>query len=1454
MTVLEFVIPENKEDLRQVSISGQYVVEQEYSKHELPGKLRDAYVSFSREGTTYILTHFDTLFSSLIKFDQLALSQQNDAWKVVSQSITQLISDIKKYLNNSNSNPDSCHELVTITKMIVYLLCAFLQNYETRSLIVPGSDAKSSRKKKKQVDDGFDLESERNFALVSLDHLIQMPIHKLWSPPVVEQEFVNLVANLCYKVLENPVISHVRMKGTVEAVFRVVGALVKRYNHGLSCTLRMIQLLQHFEHVAPACVHGITTMIELFNCGSMVVDLVREIGQVDPHDLARDTSSSRNYAAFLSELAEKIPSSFIPCISLLSVHLDEESFTMRNSVLSIFAEIVLQELSGEDLDDRKRELRDQLLEPLLEHLHDVHSFVRSKTLQLWHKLSLKQAIPLSLQHKVLSMTTGRLNDKTGTVRKNAVQLLIVLMQSNPYGERLPLAELAAKKESEEAKLKEMLQGRENQSQKIQIDPSKCGPTKTELWNAMEPEILVAIHEVLNEEIDSLSMSELTEDQVIDLLNTCNYKKIARAFITDDGEDQDDPTEILEKIKMIFVGEEDEAGEKEAMERLVHEAAEQEAQQKPKEEESKEISQQRMLVLYLRDSHAFASSVYAAIPMVCQLLCSKQTSDILEAINFFVTAFEFDVLDAMQGVRRMLSLIWSSEDDVKKAVVEAYKRLYMNMESAGTSKRRAHQVVSNLSALISMSTQGELASLEELIAVCVATGDMPKICFQVMWEKFSMALPDTTEEESRSALLLLTMVATAEVQVVTSNVNVLVSVGLGERGTKDFRLAHLTCAALMKMAPTKASTDCKDEPIRFPPTHEIFQSSKKLLVEGLTRLEDPYYSQFATSAVSLIYTLAEYPDMIMGEVLKEMCDIVYKSSRDQIANIAENGELEVATTVLTRILVVAGQVALRQLIHLDVHVYSELRRRTRVREEKQEESSKQKRNLLQSASRRRLSTRPQAEQNDSGEEDELVGAVADDDEAEYVRKICETEIVTGGESLLSLLAPLVVHVNSNPAKYPDPSLRAAASLCLAEFMLVSPQFCSQHLRLLFTVLEKSPEEVIRSNLVIAMGDLNFRFPNLIEPWTPNLYSRLRDDSPVVKRTTLNVLTHLILNDMVKVKGQISDIALCMIDADPRISGMSRMFFSEFARKGNALYNVMPDIISRLCDPEAGVAEEDFRVVLKGIMVLIQKDKQNESLVEKIILRLGASRTERQSRDLIFCLSLLTFNERSLRRVLEHWNCISDKIHEEGVIDTLNSILAATKKAFAKQEIRGLIEEIEAKIQETVDTATDEQQVIRKAQASQAVKASSKGKPKQKKSVKNSSESDETSIEEDDPEMLGHPALMEKATQHNRSPRRKPARQHVQSSRKRIAIPQSSSSNDELNPEEEEEEEAEEEAEAEPVLKLPKETRSSRAMQRRAKANCGSEEDDFIKPSSRANGGKANQIKKVPEKTKSSRSRR
>ena len=41
------------------------------------------------------------------------------------------------------------------------------------------------------------------------------------------------------------------------------------------------------------------------------------------------------------------------------------------------------------------------------------------------------------------------------------------------------------------------------------------------------------------------------------------------------------------------------------------------------------------------------------------------------------------------------------------------------------------------------------------------------------------------------------------------------------------------------------------------------------------------------------------------------------------------------------------------------------------------------------------------------------------------------------------------------------------------MLVSSEFCEKHLQLIFTMLEKATEPIIRANLIIALGDLSFR---------------------------------------------------------------------------------------------------------------------------------------------------------------------------------------------------------------------------------------------------------------------------------------------------------------------------------------------------------------------------------------------
>ena len=176
----------------------------------------------------------------------------------------------------------------------------------------------------------------------------------------------------------------------------------------------------------------------------------------------------------------------------------------------------------------------------------------------------------------------------------------------------------------------------------------------------------------------------------------------------------------------------------------------------------------------------------------------------------------------------------------------------------------------------------------------------------------------------------------------------------------------------------------------------------------------------------------------------------------------------------------------------------------------------------------------------------------------------------------------------------------------------------------------------------------------------MYARLHDESVSVRSNTLTVLTHLILNDMIKVKGQISDMACCIVDSVDRIAGLAKLFFSELSKKGNTLYNVMPDIVSRLSDPEKGVEEEPFRTIMKYIFGLIEKDKLLESLVEKLCLRFRATRTERQWRDISFCLSLFPYSDRSLRKLSENFACWSDKLHEDNVYDNIITIFGAVKK--------------------------------------------------------------------------------------------------------------------------------------------------------------------------------------------------
>lgn len=138
-----------------------------------------------------------------------------------------------------------------------------------------------------------------------------------------------------------------------------------------------------------------------------------------------------------------------------------------------------------------------------------------------------------------------------------------------------------------------------------------------------------------------------------------------------------------------------------------------------------------------------------------------------------------------------------------------------------------------------------------------------------------------------------------------------------------------------------------------------------------------------------------------------------------------------------------------------------------------------------------------------------------------------------------------------------TLHTAAILTLSKFLCISSRYCDQYHHLLFKKLKLSEDPTICSNIVIALGDVAVSFSTIIDENSNELYRGLSNRSLIVRKNTLMVLTHLILNGMIKVKGQLGEMAKCLEDDDPRISDLAKLFFTELSTKDNAIYNNLPD---------------------------------------------------------------------------------------------------------------------------------------------------------------------------------------------------------------------------------------------------------------------------------------------------------
>ncbi|KAI0222052.1 Condensin complex subunit 1 [Lamellibrachia satsuma] len=456
----DFTIPLAQKDLLTRSEVNQYVVEEVTPIRLVPVKLQVCTTAFRTQGPLFVLECFDFLYSCLRHADNINMDIKEDAWQVILKATLSHANGLVEILELTDLDTKTRRNHLNAVKMTSYLLCQFVDVFEAdvmRQATAVAHTAKGRKKDRRQTmaDMGhLDWEVERQNAVRALLQLVQLNIHRLWQPPVIEEEFINLVTGSCYRLLENP--NAVKTKGTRDYIFHLIGLMIKKYNHGLGCRLKLLQLLQHFEHLASPLAQAVHTFALEFGATTMVSEMMREIGSIDTQDLARDTSGTRAYSVFLMELAERIPALMLPNMCVLATLLDEEPYTMRNCVLSIMGEMVVHLLSQDIVGEKEKATRDQFLDRLEDHIHDVNAFVRSKTLQIWMTIVNEKMLPLPRQHRLLELVIGRLQDRSSQVRKNAIQLVTALLSTNPFAAKLPLEELRASYDTEKAKLDEMM--------------------------------------------------------------------------------------------------------------------------------------------------------------------------------------------------------------------------------------------------------------------------------------------------------------------------------------------------------------------------------------------------------------------------------------------------------------------------------------------------------------------------------------------------------------------------------------------------------------------------------------------------------------------------------------------------------------------------------------------------------------------------------------------------------------------------------------------------------------------------------------------------------------------------------------------------------------------------------------------------------------------------------------
>ena len=643
------------------------------------------------------------------------------------------------------------------------------------------------------------------------------------------------------------------------------------------------------------------------------------------------------------------------------------------------------------------------------------------------------------------------------------------------------------------------------------------------------------------------------------------------------------------------------------------------------ENTNAIVKSRLMVAYYKDAIEFIETLHKSISLISELLFSRNRNEVLEAMDFLVLCDAYDIEPSKIGIKRMLHLVWvkgmnDEGTSISSHLIDCYKQLFLTAPDNATQKEKATYIARNLVDLTLNASVADLASLEKLLGMTYKENLISENVINVLWAIYNSLTSETlrqqfTTQQVHGSIIILGMLALENNEIITRNLDHILNVGLGECGSEDLILCKYSCIALERMVPKKEvtlhATVSKDQ-------EDV--AVQKLYKKIVTNAKDPTFYPMCEQAINALFTISSKPDIVGSELIREKTMMTFGKPESGESSMMMETDSRVVS--LSQLLFIVGQIAIKTLVYLE-KCEAEFKKR-KIQAEIQKGKEKEELQDGQDTSGN--------DEEDKDKELEMIGDTNEDDFTDAIQFIKENELLYGDNSIFGKFCPIIEEIVSNSTRFNDVMLQRTATLCMEKLMCISSKYCEKSLPLLITVMEKSPDPIVRSNAVLGLGDVAVCFNNLVDENTDYLYRRLHDSNLMVQRTCLMTVTFLILAGQVKVKGQLAEMAKCLENKDQGISDMCRMFFTELATKDNAIYNGFIDIFSNLSSDKM-LGHDGFKKIIKFLLSFIDKERHQKQLSDKLYNRLKKCTTQEQWDDVAFVLNTMPYKNEKVALLLE-----------------------------------------------------------------------------------------------------------------------------------------------------------------------------------------------------------------------------